>query len=66
MPASNSTDRRWRKMFFTWMMAANMWMGSDPMADPFRMAEEQAATIFHLSLREQPATALPTDKKLVA
>ncbi len=48
------------------MIAANMWMDSDPLADPFRMAEEAAAEILHLPLRQQPASALPTDRKLVA
>lgn len=53
-------------MFFTWMIAANMWLENDPMADPFRMAEEQAAEILHLPRRATPATAVPPDKKLVA
>lgn len=53
-------------MWFTWMMAAKMWMENDPVADPFRMAEEQAATILHLPVSEQRTNVLPSDRKLVA
>lgn len=53
-------------MFLTWMIATNMWMNNDPMADPFRMAEENMAEILHLPLRKHPESALPNDKKLVA
>ena len=53
-------------MLFTWMIAANAWMQNDPLADPFRMAEENVATIFHLPVREQAESAVPSDKKLVA
>lgn len=53
-------------MFFTWMIAANNWIQNDPLADPFRMAEETTATILHLPVREQADHALPQDKKLVA
>lgn len=65
MPASNSTDR-WCNMWFTWMMAAKMWVENDPVADPFRMAEEQTATILHLPASEPSKNALPSDRKLVA
>jgi len=65
MPASNSTDR-WYNMWFTWMMAAKIWMENDPVADPFRMAEEQTATILHLPVSEQRTNVLPSDRKLVA
>lgn len=53
-------------MWFTWMIAAQMWMEGDPMADPFRMAEENIATILHLPVPDQSNSALPRDRKLVA
>lgn len=52
-------------MFFTWMVAAQMWMDGDPAADPFRMAEE-TAKIFNLPGRNCSDAAVPKDKKLVA
>lgn len=53
-------------MFFTWMIAAQMWMEGDPKADPFRMAEKETAMILNLPVPDQTDSALPRDRKLVA
>lgn len=57
---------RWYDMFFTWMIAAQMWMEGDPLADPFRMAQKETAMILDLPAPSDKAHALPKDRKLVA
>lgn len=53
-------------MFFTWMIAAQMWMEGDPLADPFRMAQKETAMILDLPVPDEKTHAVPKDRKLVA
>ena len=53
-------------MWFTWMMAMQMWTQANPDADPFRMAEESTAKMLDLHVPGETGSTLPRDKGLVA